>query len=56
MFLASLSNEDINRLAELIRSGAVTPVVDRRYRLEEAAEAIRYSSRPRARKVVVTVE
>jgi NADPH:quinone reductase-like Zn-dependent oxidoreductase len=57
MFLASLSNEDMNRLAELISSGAVTPVIDRRYRLEEAAEAIRYLEQGRARgKVVVTME
>jgi len=27
MFLAKLSNEDMNRLAELMRSGAVTPVI-----------------------------
>jgi NADPH:quinone reductase-like Zn-dependent oxidoreductase len=57
MFLAKLSNEDMNRLAELMRSGAVTPVIDRRYRLEEAAEAIRYLEQGRARgKVVVTME
>jgi NADPH:quinone reductase-like Zn-dependent oxidoreductase len=57
MFLASLSNEDMNRLAELMRSGTVTPVVDRRYRLEDAAEAIRYLEQGRARgKVVITVD
>jgi NADPH:quinone reductase-like Zn-dependent oxidoreductase len=40
-----------------MRSGAVTPVIDRRYRLEEAAEAIRYLEQGRARgKVVVTVD
>jgi NADPH:quinone reductase-like Zn-dependent oxidoreductase len=57
MFLAKLSNEDMNRLAELMRSGAVTPVIDRSYRLEEAAQAIRYLEQGRARgKVVVTVD
>ncbi len=57
MLLAKLSNEDMNRLAELMRSGAVTPVIDRRYRLQEAAEAIRYLEQGRARgKVVVTME
>jgi NADPH:quinone reductase-like Zn-dependent oxidoreductase len=57
MLLAKLSNEDVNRLAELMRSGAVTPVIDRRYRLQEAAEAIRYLEQGRARgKVVVTME
>jgi NADPH:quinone reductase-like Zn-dependent oxidoreductase len=57
MLIAKLSNEDMNRLAELVRSGAVTPVIDRRYRLAEAAEAIRYLEQGRARgKVVVTME
>jgi NADPH:quinone reductase-like Zn-dependent oxidoreductase len=57
MFLAKLTNEDTERLAELMSSGAVTPVIDRRYALSEAAEAIRYLEGGRARgKVVVTVE
>jgi NADPH:quinone reductase-like Zn-dependent oxidoreductase len=57
MFLANLTGEDLQRLAELMRSGAVTPVIDRRYPLEQASEAIRYLEAGRARgKVVVTVE
>ncbi len=57
MFLANLSGEDLQRLGELMRSGAVTPVIDRRYPLEQASEAIRYLEAGRARgKVVVTVE
>jgi NADPH:quinone reductase-like Zn-dependent oxidoreductase len=57
MFLAKLTKEDTERLAELMSSGTVTPVIDRRYALSEAAEAIRYLEGGRARgKVVVTVE
>jgi NADPH:quinone reductase-like Zn-dependent oxidoreductase len=47
----------MQQLAELMSSGAVTPVIDRRYALAEAAEAIRYLELGRARgKVVVTME
>jgi NADPH:quinone reductase-like Zn-dependent oxidoreductase len=57
MFLSSLRNEDMQRLAELMQSGAVTPVIDRRYPLSETAEAIRYLEQGRARgKVVITVQ
>jgi NADPH:quinone reductase-like Zn-dependent oxidoreductase len=57
MFLATLTREDMQRLAELMSSGAVTPVIDRRYALAEAAEAIRYLELGRARgKVIVTME
>jgi NADPH:quinone reductase-like Zn-dependent oxidoreductase len=57
MFLATLTREDMQRLAELMSSGAVTPVIDRRHALSEAAEAIRYLEQGRARgKVVVTME
>lgn len=57
MHIASLDREDMIRLAELMRSGAVTPVIDRRYPLAETAAAIRYLEQGRARgKVVVVVE
>jgi NADPH:quinone reductase-like Zn-dependent oxidoreductase len=57
MFLAILTCEDMQRLAELMSSGAVTPVIDRRHALSEAAAAIRYLEQGRARgKVVVTME
>jgi NADPH:quinone reductase-like Zn-dependent oxidoreductase len=40
-----------------MESGKVTPVIDRTYKLSEAAEALRYLERGHARgKVVVTVE
>jgi NADPH:quinone reductase-like Zn-dependent oxidoreductase len=57
MFLATLTREDMQRLAELMSSGTVTPVIDRRYELREAAAAIRYLEQGRARgKVVVTMD
>ncbi len=36
-----LNAADLETLARLAESGAVTPVVDRTYPLEDAAEAIR---------------
>jgi NADPH:quinone reductase-like Zn-dependent oxidoreductase len=57
MFLANLSGDDLQHLGELMQSGAVAPVIDRRYPLEQTPEAIRYLEAGRARgKVVVTVE
>ena len=54
---AELNKEDIATLAGLMESGRVTPVIDRTYKLSEAAEALRYLEKGHARgKVVVTVE
>jgi NADPH:quinone reductase-like Zn-dependent oxidoreductase len=40
-----------------MQSGKVTPVIDRRYRLSETPEALRYLEKGHARgKVVVTAE
>ena len=45
----------LGRIAELAASGQVVPVIDRRFRLEEAADAIRYLEVQHARgKVVIT--
>ena len=40
MFVASEGHKQIERLAEFIRSGAVTPAIGQRYRLEDAPRAI----------------
>jgi NADPH:quinone reductase-like Zn-dependent oxidoreductase len=57
MLLAELNKKDLTVLADLMQAGEVTPVNDRRYRLSEIAEAIRYLETGRARgKVVITVE
>ena len=43
------------RIADLVSTGQVVPVIDRRFRLEDAADAIRYMEVQHARgKVVVT--
>jgi NADPH:quinone reductase-like Zn-dependent oxidoreductase len=50
------STTDLEHLAQLVESGALTPVIDRTYPLSEAAEAIRYLEQGHARgKVVITV-
>ena len=53
--VATPSRENLEHLSELAGNGAVTPVVDRTYPFEAAAEAIRYLETEHARaKVVIT--
>jgi NADPH:quinone reductase-like Zn-dependent oxidoreductase len=57
VFIAKLNKEDLTILRELMEAGKVTPVIDRRYRLSEVPEAIRYLEEGHARgKVVITLE
>ena len=50
------SQEDLAAVRDLMAAGKVTPVIDRRYRLSEVPEAIRYLEEGHARgKVVITV-
>jgi NADPH:quinone reductase-like Zn-dependent oxidoreductase len=43
-------------MRDLIEAGKVTPVIDKRYPLREAAEALRYLEQGHARgKVVITM-
>jgi NADPH:quinone reductase-like Zn-dependent oxidoreductase len=57
MFIAKQNKEDLTTIGELMEAGKVTAVIDKRYRLSEAPEAIRYLETGHARgKVVVTVE
>jgi NADPH:quinone reductase-like Zn-dependent oxidoreductase len=54
--LATANREDLTVLGELLESGDLTPVIDRSYRLEETAAAIRYLEEGHAKgKVVITV-
>jgi NADPH:quinone reductase-like Zn-dependent oxidoreductase len=55
--MAKLSKEDLVIMGELIETGKVTPVIDRRYSLSETPEALRYLEQGHARgKVVITLE
>jgi NADPH:quinone reductase-like Zn-dependent oxidoreductase len=54
---AATKSEDLVLIKELIETGKVIPVIDRRYPLREASEALRYLGEGHARgKVVITVE
>lgn len=55
-FVAKMEQKDVEYLASLMQQGKLVSVIDRRYPLAEAAEAIRYLETGRARgKVVVTM-
>jgi NADPH:quinone reductase-like Zn-dependent oxidoreductase len=54
-FVASANRRDLQTLADLMQTGAVTPVIDRCYPISEATEAMRYLESGRARgKIIVT--
>ncbi|MGH8240760.1 MAG: NAD(P)-dependent alcohol dehydrogenase [Steroidobacteraceae bacterium] len=56
-FIARLEQDDMKFLGELMQAGKVTPVIDRRYALSDAAKAMEYLEAGRARgKVVVSLE
>ena len=56
-FIAKANSEDLNILSELMAIGKIVPVIDRRYRLNETSEALRYSEKGHARgKVVIMIE
>ena len=55
-FVAKIVKPDLEVLRELLESGQVTPVVDRRYELSETADAFRYLGEGHAQgKLVITV-
>jgi NADPH:quinone reductase-like Zn-dependent oxidoreductase len=55
-FVAKIEKEDLGLLAELLGAGTVKSVIDRRYELNQAAEALAYLGEGHARgKVVITV-
>ena len=57
IFLAKSTKEDLTILQNLMATGKVTPVIDRRYKLSELPEAIRYLEEGHARgKVVITCD
>ena len=52
-FMAKLNQKDLTAIGALIAEGKVTPVIDRRYSLSEAAEAVSYLEEGHARGKVV---
>jgi NADPH:quinone reductase-like Zn-dependent oxidoreductase len=55
-FIKKPNKEDLTVLKELLEAGKVMPMIDRRYPLNEAAEAIQYLEEGHARgKVVITI-
>jgi NADPH:quinone reductase-like Zn-dependent oxidoreductase len=55
--LSRPNQKDLVVLKELLETGKIVPVIDRRYPLSETAEAIRYVEKGHARgKVVITME
>jgi NADPH:quinone reductase-like Zn-dependent oxidoreductase len=56
-FLARSNKEDLTTVGELMATGKVTPVIDRRFTLSEVPEALRYLEEGHARgKVAITLE
>jgi NADPH:quinone reductase-like Zn-dependent oxidoreductase len=57
LFIAKRNKGDLTIIGDLMESGKVTPVIDRRYGLREVPQAIRYLEEGHARgKVVITLE
>ncbi len=57
MGTAKANIKDLLFMKKLLEAGKVKPVIDRRYKLNEVPEAIRYLEEGHARgKVVITVE
>jgi NADPH:quinone reductase-like Zn-dependent oxidoreductase len=51
-----MDRKDLEALRDLMEAGKVTPVIDRRYTLQQLPEAIRYLETGRARgKIIVSV-
>jgi NADPH:quinone reductase-like Zn-dependent oxidoreductase len=55
MYITKWSQADLTAMQELMKAGRVTPVIDRCYTLNEAAEAIRYLEEGHARGKVIIV-
>ncbi|MEO5754336.1 MAG: zinc-binding dehydrogenase, partial [Chthoniobacterales bacterium] len=57
MLMAEMNKKDLAVLGDLMQSGKVTPVIDRRYKLSQVPEAIRYLEKGHARgKVVIELQ
>lgn len=57
MMLADVSNADLNVLTELMQAGKMTPLIDRRFSLNDTAAAIQYSEEGHTRgKIVINLD
>jgi NADPH:quinone reductase-like Zn-dependent oxidoreductase len=57
MMMADSNHNDLALLADMMQAGKLKPVIDRTYKLEQTAEAIRYVEEGHARgKVIVTID
>ena len=57
MMMADPSQKDLTVLADMMQSGKVKPIIDRRYKLSEVPQAIRCLEEGHARgKVIISVE
>ena len=57
VFMAKVNREDLTSVGELVASGKLKPVIDRRYALVEVPEAMRYQGTWRARgKLVIGLD
>jgi NADPH:quinone reductase-like Zn-dependent oxidoreductase len=57
IFITKITKEDLTVMRDLMEARKVTPVIERRYRLSEVPEAIRYLATGHARaKLVITLE
>ena len=56
-YIAQFNKADMSVLADLLQSGKMTPVIDKTYKLNETADALRYLETGHARgKVVISLE
>jgi NADPH:quinone reductase-like Zn-dependent oxidoreductase len=57
MMMADANQKDLTVLADMMQSGKVKPVIDRTYKFDQIADAIRYLEEGHARgKVIITLE
>jgi len=56
-YIAKLTKDDLGVMRDLMQSGKVSPVIDRTYKLEQTADAVRYMEEGHARgKIVIVLE
>jgi NADPH:quinone reductase-like Zn-dependent oxidoreductase len=56
-FVAKINKQDLDLLKDLLATGKVVPVIDRRYPLGDVAEALRYLEEGHAKgKIIITID